>query len=115
MAGLDKVQVRQFSRRDDTREDTLSKLASSVVIEQRGKFLLDYRDTPSYNIPQVLSLDQEETRMTPIIRTLQGKEIHIDRKELAKLRYKAMRYTLVEGVVYRKGVITFAVAMPNTF
>ncbi|KAH1082887.1 hypothetical protein J1N35_022648 [Gossypium stocksii] len=91
MAGFDKVPVKQFSRWYDTCANALSKLASSVIIKQRGKFFLDYRDTPSYNVLQVLSLDQEETWMTTIIFTLQGKEIHMDRKELAKLQCRAVR------------------------
>ncbi|KAA3473235.1 Retrovirus-related Pol polyprotein from transposon opus [Gossypium australe] len=32
---------------DNKRADALSKLASSVVIEQKGKILLEYRDTLS--------------------------------------------------------------------
>ncbi|TYI84219.1 hypothetical protein E1A91_D05G348900v1, partial [Gossypium mustelinum] len=44
-----------------------------------------------------------ETWITPIIHTLQGKKESQDRKELTKQQCKAARYTLLKGVLYRKG------------
>ncbi|KAH1098014.1 hypothetical protein J1N35_014935 [Gossypium stocksii] len=49
---------------ENTKADILSKLASSITIEQRGKFLLKHRVTPSYDTQQVFNLSQEETWMT---------------------------------------------------
>ncbi|KAA3465504.1 hypothetical protein EPI10_000663 [Gossypium australe] len=51
------------------RADALSKLASFVIIQQREKILLKHRETPSYDAPQVLCMDQEETWMTPTTET----------------------------------------------
>ncbi|KAA3477201.1 rve domain-containing protein/RVT_3 domain-containing protein [Gossypium australe] len=48
LTGFDKL-----SKNDNTRADAPSKLASSIIIEQRGNILLEPRDTPSYNMPQV--------------------------------------------------------------
>ncbi|KAH1107975.1 hypothetical protein J1N35_011743 [Gossypium stocksii] len=80
-----KVQIKQLSMKDNTRADVLSKLASPVVIEQKGKFLLEYRDSLSYEAPQIFSLDQGEIWMGPIIRTSQGEESHANKQEIAKL------------------------------
>ncbi|XP_016718685.1 uncharacterized protein [Gossypium hirsutum] len=103
LIGFDKVQTKQLPRSDNTCTDALSKLTSSVVIEQRGKVLFEYSDTPSYNVPQVLCIDQEETWMTPIVRTLPGTYDKLDKKKIAKLQHKDVRYTLLEGVLYIKG------------
>ncbi|KAA3484815.1 Integrase, catalytic core [Gossypium australe] len=40
LARFDKVQVKQVPRSDNTRADALSKLESSIVIEQRGRIML---------------------------------------------------------------------------
>ncbi|KAK5825874.1 hypothetical protein PVK06_020749 [Gossypium arboreum] len=80
----DTTEVIQLPRNDNMRVDALSKLASSITIEQRGKILLEHKETLSYDVPQVLFATQEETWMTFIIHTLQGKEESQDRKELAK-------------------------------
>ncbi|KAA3474447.1 rve domain-containing protein [Gossypium australe] len=52
---------------------------------------------------QVFSIDQEEIWMTPIVHTLQGANDQLDKKELTKLQCKVVRYTLLEGVLHRKG------------
>ncbi|KAA3466299.1 pol-polyprotein [Gossypium australe] len=65
LAGFDKL-----SRKDNTCAGSLSKLASFIIIEQRWKILLQHRETPRYDAPQILSIDQEETWITPIVRTL---------------------------------------------
>ncbi|KAA3461127.1 reverse transcriptase [Gossypium australe] len=75
LTGFDKL-----PRSDNTRAEALSKLASSVVIEQRGKILLEHIDTLSYDVAQVLCIDQEETWMTPIVRTLQDTHGNLDKK-----------------------------------
>ncbi|KAA3487313.1 rve domain-containing protein/RVT_3 domain-containing protein [Gossypium australe] len=69
-----------------------SKLTSSIAIEQRGEILLEHRETPIYDTPQVLYIDQEVTWMKLIIRTLQG-----------KIETRRSSYTLSEGVLYKKG------------
>ncbi|KAA3456870.1 rve domain-containing protein/RVT_3 domain-containing protein [Gossypium australe] len=93
LVGFDRIQVKQLSKKDNMYADALSNLASLVVIEQRGKFLLEYRDTPSYNIPQIFSLDQNERWITAIIRMLQGKESHIEKKKV----YPSRRCTVRKG------------------
>ncbi|KAA3484994.1 reverse transcriptase [Gossypium australe] len=47
-------------------------LASSIVIEQRGKILLDHRESPSYDVLLVYIIDQEYRWMIPIVRALKG-------------------------------------------
>lgn len=44
---FDKAEVRQLSKIENTKDDILSKLASSITIEQRGNILLEHRATPS--------------------------------------------------------------------
>ncbi|KAA3464180.1 reverse transcriptase [Gossypium australe] len=40
--------------------------------------------------------------MTPIVHILQGINDNSEKKELPKLQRKAVRYTLLEGVLYKK-------------
>ncbi|KAA3467173.1 gag-pol polyprotein [Gossypium australe] len=91
LAGFDKVQIKQLPISDNTRANALSKLVSPVVIEQRGKILLEHRDTPSYDVPQVLCVDQKETWMTPIVCTVQGTQDNLEKMELVKLQCKVTR------------------------
>ncbi|KAA3456053.1 Retrovirus-related Pol polyprotein from transposon 412 family [Gossypium australe] len=95
--------IKQLARNDNTRADALSKLASSIVIKQRRKILLEYRDTSIYGMPHVLSINREETWITHIVRTLQGMYDYLDKKELIKLQRKFVRYTFLKGVLYREG------------
>ncbi|KAA3469461.1 reverse transcriptase [Gossypium australe] len=95
-AGFGKVQKKQLTRSDNTRTNALSKFASSIVIEQRGKNLLEYRDTPSCDMQQVLTIDQEETLITHLVRTLQGVYDNLDKKELIRLQRKAARVYHIE-------------------
>lgn len=71
-ARFDKAQIKQLLRNNNTRASALSKLASSVIIQKRGKILFEHRETLSYNTSQILYMNQEETWMMPIIRTIQG-------------------------------------------
>ncbi|KAA3461729.1 protein NYNRIN-like [Gossypium australe] len=103
LTGFDKEQVKQIPRSDSTQADALSKLASSIVIEQRGKILLEHREAPSYDTLQVYDIDQEDQWMTPIVHILQGTNDYLDKKDLTKVKCKAARYTLLECVLYKKG------------
>lgn len=95
LTGFDKVQAKQLSIKDNSEANVLSKLASSVIIEQRGNILLEFWDVSSYDMPQIFNLSQEEPWMTIIILTLQGDKNHLDKKELAKSQYKATRYDII--------------------
>lgn len=68
-----KAEVRQLSKTKNTKADILSKLASSITIEQRGKILLEHRATLSCDSQQVLDLNQEQSWMTLIIKLNKGK------------------------------------------
>ncbi|KAA3461055.1 hypothetical protein EPI10_027659 [Gossypium australe] len=57
---------------DNTRADALSKLVSSIVIEQMGKIMLEHREIPSYD-------------------ALQGIKDYSDKKELEKLQREVAR------------------------
>ncbi|KAA3453237.1 rve domain-containing protein/RVT_3 domain-containing protein [Gossypium australe] len=65
--------------------------------------MLERREAPSYDMHKILCMAQEETQITPIIRTLQGEQKGQDKKELTKLQRKAKIYTLLDSVLYTKG------------
>ncbi|KAA3484661.1 Integrase, catalytic core [Gossypium australe] len=56
LTGFDKAKVRQLPRDDSTRSNALSKLPSSITIEQRRKILLEHREAPSYDALQILCM-----------------------------------------------------------
>lgn len=53
LTGFDEVEIKQLPRNDNTCADALSKLASSIIIEQRGKILLESKEAPSNDSPQI--------------------------------------------------------------
>ncbi|TYI35324.1 hypothetical protein ES332_A03G068500v1 [Gossypium tomentosum] len=58
--------MKQLYKTENTKFNVLSKLASSITIEQRGKIMLEHKATPSCDTHQVLNLNQEKRWMTTI-------------------------------------------------
>ncbi|KAA3484423.1 Retrovirus-related Pol polyprotein from transposon 17.6 [Gossypium australe] len=74
----------------------------------KGKILLEHRETLSYDTSQVLYMNQKETWMMPIIRTLQGEQDNQDMKEIAKLQRKAARFEIPRTIIIDNGETTFS-------
>ncbi|KAA3466518.1 hypothetical protein EPI10_001606 [Gossypium australe] len=65
------MHIQQLPGKENARVDVLSKLASSHIIEQKGKILFEHREVLSYEMAQVYSLRREENWMTLTIRMMQ--------------------------------------------
>ena len=54
---------------------------------------------------EAMLVNEKESWMTPIIRYLQSGDLPKERREARKMAYKAARYVLEDGVLYRRGFL----------
>ncbi|GKV17112.1 hypothetical protein SLEP1_g27656 [Rubroshorea leprosula] len=89
---------------DPVMADSLSKFASDSSLSSRSVFV-EVLDEPSFTKPRVMEISTNPD--TPswtdsIVSFLRDGIVPEDRQEAMKLRKKASRYTLVNGVLYKR-------------
>ncbi|GKV31526.1 hypothetical protein SLEP1_g40206 [Rubroshorea leprosula] len=94
----------KIPRTENEQADSLSKFASDSSSHSRSVFV-EVLDEPSFVKPRVMeiSTDPDTPSWTdPILSFLRDGIVPEDRQEAMKLRRKASRYTLVDGVLYKR-------------
>ncbi|GKV32500.1 hypothetical protein SLEP1_g41100 [Rubroshorea leprosula] len=94
----------KIPRTENEQADSLSKFASDSSLSSRSVFV-EVLDEPSFMKPRMMeiSTDPDTPSWTDsIISFLQDGILPEDKKEAMRLRKKASRYTLVEGVLYKR-------------
>ncbi|KAK3010864.1 hypothetical protein RJ639_012970 [Escallonia herrerae] len=85
--------------------DTLSRLAFAEATDVRRSVYLEFlKDRSISSQTEIGIIDQEPYWMDTIIKFLSTGELPSERHEARNLHVKAARYTLVEGVLYKKSV-----------
>ncbi|GKU87836.1 hypothetical protein SLEP1_g2170 [Rubroshorea leprosula] len=94
----------KIPRAENEQADSLSKFASDSSLSSRSVFV-EILDEPSFMKPQVMEISTNPD--TPswtdsIVSFLRDGIVPEDRQEAMKLRKKASRYTLIDGVLYKR-------------
>ncbi|XP_062109404.1 uncharacterized protein LOC133820020 [Humulus lupulus] len=91
-------------REKNTHADALAKLASTRDGDTLESVPVEYLPRPSITNPDVHMVNApKESWASPIIDYLKDGVVPTDKREARRLVYKAARYTLVDGVLYKRG------------
>lgn len=85
--------------------DNLSKMASFGATQSAGPITTEYIPTPSVNLPELVevgSMTAEVPWMKPIIKYLKNGDLHSDKSETRRLRYKGVQYCLIQDTLYKR-------------
>ncbi|GKV02683.1 hypothetical protein SLEP1_g15081 [Rubroshorea leprosula] len=94
----------KIPRAENEQADSLSKFASDSSLSSRSVFV-EVLDEPSFTKPRVMEISTNPDMpswIDSIVSFLQDGIVPEDRQEAMKLRKKASRYTLVDGVLYKR-------------
>uniref|UniRef100_A0A2N9GA19 Uncharacterized protein n=1 Tax=Fagus sylvatica TaxID=28930 RepID=A0A2N9GA19_FAGSY len=100
MARFDEIIIVQISREQNTKADTLAKLASSKeVIDQQ----IEVQYSPSHTEEEMNPIDDNNSWMTPITKYLEEGILPTYAVEARKLQVRAVKFVLIEGILYKRG------------
>ncbi|XP_022154406.1 uncharacterized protein LOC111021683 [Momordica charantia] len=103
LAHFGTYEVSQVPRSENSNADALAKLASAYEIDLARSVPVEILDTPSILEPDVMEVDTPSpTWMDPIVEFIKGNPPQ-DPKEQKKMARRADRFTLREGMLYRRG------------
>ena len=101
---LEEYSIEQIPRERNSHADALAKVASTKDGDILKLIPMEYLPRPS-----IVSVDihmvsvPNESWAESIKRYLEEGTLPVDKKEARRLVYKAARYTLVDGVLYKRG------------
>ena len=100
MDGFNEVVVVQIPREQNIEADILAKLASSEeAIDQQ----IEIQYSSSHKEEEMNPIDVDNSWMTPITKYLEDRTLPIDIVEARKLKVRATRFVLIQGILYRRG------------
>ncbi|GJV99326.1 reverse transcriptase domain-containing protein [Tanacetum coccineum] len=107
VSGFTSFYISQVPRSKNKKADALSKIASTSFAHLSKQVLVEILKEKSIHEKEVATVVEEEgtTWMTPIIEYLKDGTLPGDRKEASKLRIKARRYELLEGILYKRSFL----------
>ena len=99
------VQVRHIPRAENSRADTLAKLATASQEDLSILTPVEHLAEPSIDLTdvEISPVTSEPSWMDPIWDYLIGGLIPSDPKEVAKLRTRSARFTVHKGRLYKRG------------
>jgi len=111
MKELETVEVTHVPRKHNTRADILSKLASIRTASGNKTVIQEVLNEPSIQkqkaqLHEINSIIGMEDWRGPISHYIANGELPSDPHERTRLKRKACSFTLVEGILYKKGFIT---------
>ncbi|XP_062114210.1 uncharacterized protein LOC133825260 [Humulus lupulus] len=96
--------IEQIPRERNTHADALTKLTSTKDGDTLESVPVEYLPRPSIVNPDVHVVSiPKESWANPIISYLKDGVVPTDKREARRLVYKAARYTLVDGILYKRG------------
>ncbi|XP_074337232.1 uncharacterized protein LOC141674424 [Apium graveolens] len=112
IARFNEVRLELIPRGQNEGADELAKLGSCRETTLQGVVPLDIQRQPSVPEHEVsgLSDNLDPTWMTPILAYIKEGSLLDEKNEARRIRYKAARYVLYDGVLYRRG---FSVPLLN--
>ena len=90
----------QVLREEKMEADAFVKAASaegSIVEYDKVQYM------PSIDLPEVQQIEGEENWMTPIVVYLKEGRLPEDKNEARKMRIKAVKYVLIDEMLYKRG------------
>ncbi|XP_024044385.1 uncharacterized protein LOC112100156 [Citrus clementina] len=104
MGKFEAVEVIQIPREQNSRADILARMAAVADPKMPKSVPLEVKSRPS--IEQnlgVLRIEQKSSWMDPIVSYLRDGVLPPDKLRARKIRAQASRYTMIDGVLYRRG------------
>ncbi|XP_024018846.1 uncharacterized protein LOC112090267 [Morus notabilis] len=100
-------EILQIPRAENTNTDALAKLASSRDFDMLGIVPIEDLERPTIEEKiEALTIQTDEGWMTLLIQYLTNAKLPSDKDEAQRLRYRAARYLLYDGLLYRRGYST---------
>ena len=102
------VQVRHIPRTENSRADTLAKLATASQEDLSRSTPIEYLAEPSIDLcgVEVTPIGSEPSWMDPIWDYITDGRLPDDPKEASKLRMRSARFTNHKGSLYKQGFFT---------
>uniref|UniRef100_A0A2N9EFP7 Uncharacterized protein n=1 Tax=Fagus sylvatica TaxID=28930 RepID=A0A2N9EFP7_FAGSY len=99
MKWFDEVMLVQVPREQNTEADALAKLASS---DEATDQYIEVQHSPSHLEEEISPINVSNSWMTPIVNYLEDKTLPSDPVEARKLKARSTRFTLIQGVLYKR-------------
>ncbi|GJR04865.1 reverse transcriptase domain-containing protein [Tanacetum coccineum] len=99
--------IKQVPQSENKKADALSKIASTSFAHLSKQVLVEELKEKSINEKEILAVVEEEgnTWMTPICEYLTKEILPADKKKARAIRRKAVRYTMINGTLYKKSFL----------
>ncbi|XP_027174210.1 uncharacterized protein LOC113773797 [Coffea eugenioides] len=101
-AHFESFAIQRIPRSQNRRADALSRLASTSFSDLNKTVLVEVLAEPGYLAEVVYPVYSGDTWMGPLTRYLSQGELPEDQAESRKIQRKAARYTLWQGLLYKK-------------
>ncbi|XP_024019918.1 uncharacterized protein LOC112091182 [Morus notabilis] len=96
-------EILQIPRAENTNADALAKLASSRDSEKLGIVPIEELEQPTIEEKiEALAIHTDENWMMSLIQYLTDAKLQNDKDEARRIRYRATRYLLYDGLLYRR-------------
>ncbi|XP_052287208.1 uncharacterized protein LOC127898758 [Citrus sinensis] len=104
MGKFEAVEVVQILREQNSRADILARMAAVADPKMPKSVPLEVKSIPSIeqNL-EVLRIEQKCSWMEPIVSYLRDGVLPPDKLRARKIRAQASRYTMIDGILYRRG------------
>ena len=102
---FEECHIEHIPREENMKADALSKYASSEIENYIGTVYYEVLKTPTIQRKLVAPISQGSCWMDPIKAHLKIGWLPTDKMEARKIFVKALRYTLIEGVLYKNSFL----------
>ena len=104
MGKFESVEVIQITREENYRADILARMAAVADPKLPKSVPLEVKTSPSFeqNL-EVLRVEQKCSWMDPIASYIQDEVLPPDTSRAHNIKAQASRYTMIDGVLYRRG------------
>ncbi|XP_024026375.1 uncharacterized protein LOC112093026 [Morus notabilis] len=100
-------EILQIPRAENVNADALAKLASSKDSDTLGVVPIEELEYPTIEEKaKALIVQTDENWMTPLIQYLMDAQLPSNKDEARRIKYRAARYLLYDGLLYRRGYST---------
>ncbi|XP_074376973.1 uncharacterized protein LOC141718488 [Apium graveolens] len=105
MTQFDECHVEHIPREENSKADALSKFASSNIEESSGNMYFRILKIRSIDVKLISPIGPEGSWIDPIKAHLQIGWLPSDVMEARKLTVRALRYFLIDGILYKRSFI----------
>ncbi|XP_034225527.1 uncharacterized protein LOC117635292 [Prunus dulcis] len=99
-------EIKQIPRSENSHADALARLASAINDKIGRKVPVEILAQPSTVASETCAVRYEDTWMSPIYSYLTNGTLPEDKAQARKLRYRSVRYTVINDVLYKRGYTT---------